>query len=136
MQYISTKCVFIGTNDVCDIGGNAPYTDDTSEDDNIAVGAIATYFPTFPITWTTTEAGKGAKDAKGKGGSGKSGKKVEKGDTYSKGKAAGKSQKSKGNKGKGEYHIFDSGETRHLKEIEYHQSRIEYYQALLKSIED
>lgn len=144
--FIQQHCVFVATNNVCDINALVSVVAD-DDNDQVAGGAAA---PLPTETNIETGAGKGAKGTKGsvmkgfgKSGYGKEGEKGEKGagldkggklsrkkSTYSK---LTKQNKEKGGKGR---HLSSTFEyERHLQKIEYHQSRIDYFEKLLMHID-
>ena len=146
------RCVFTGTKNACDINGIIPIIINDEEEADSA--DAATLFPSGD-----GKASKGTKSMNGerKSAPEKSGKKSEKNVGFGKGKADGKSgdklEKSQSksgkkstekSKGKGEKggkneksgYYFHHSRQRHLEQIEYHQSQIEYFKELLKHTED
>lgn len=142
--------MFVGTNDACNINAEVPVVADDDEGEGAVVG-------TFPPSAAAAEtlandagkSGKGTKGKKGfgKSGSGKVGKKEEKGPSFGQATESEYGHKktdekmnhsdsklekqSKGKGDKGRQSFSNSGYERHLQQIEYHQSRIDYFKKIL-----
>ena len=154
--FILQNCVFVGTNDACDVNSQVPIV---ADDDMVEGAAVATLPPTL-LANDAENFGKGIETSKGKGskgkgskGSGKSGhgkakSKSDKGDSFI-GDAEGEHSRKKGdvstyysklvkyNKAKGSKgrQLSDSEYERHLQKIEYHRSRIDYFEKLVMQFE-
>lgn len=111
--FIEQHCVFVGTNQACNVNFPIPVITDDDEEEGAEVGTIPPSVES-PKPHYTGNFGKGTN------GFGKSGNK------------GGKGAKGKDGKGsKGAKYVSKSGYERHLQKIEYHQSRIDYLKKLL-----
>jgi hypothetical protein len=137
--------VFVGTNDACDINAEVPVVADDDQVEGTVVGTLPN---------DTEKSGKGTKGKKGfgKSGSGKVGKKEGKGASFGQAtegeyghKKTGEkmnhsdsklAKQSKGKGVKGRESFSNNGYERHLQQIEYHQSRIDYFKKLLMHTEE
>ncbi len=136
--------MFVGTNVPCDVNFQVPII----ADDDLAEGAAVSTLPPSAVLANAGYYGKG-KSSKGKGskgygkgskGSGKWGYYGKVGEHDNKKEGDSTSQYSKLvklNKGKGDKgrRLSDSEYHRHLQKIEYHQSRLDYFETLLMKLE-
>ena len=142
-DFILQHCVFVGTNVPCDVNFQVPII----ADDDLAEGAAVSTLPPSVVLANAEYYGKG-KSSKGKGskGYGKGSKGYGEWGYYGKvgehdHKKEGTSQYSKlvklnrGKGSKGRRLLSDSEYQRHLKKIEYHQSRIDHFEKLLMKLE-
>mmetsp|Transcript_21461 Transcript_21461/g.51169 ORF Transcript_21461/g.51169 Transcript_21461/m.51169 type:complete len:622 (-) Transcript_21461:108-1973(-) len=147
--FILENCVFIGTNAACDMYAEFPSMIDDDLEEGAKVGTIIPNAPADGML-TMNDSGKIGKGTKGKKRN--DGKAVKNGKEDK--KSAGQSYAQKGNKKMGQIltnlgktnkgeglksdkqgrYSFNPGDDRRLKEIKYHQSRIENLKMLLQSV--
>lgn len=137
--------MFVGTNNACNINDEVPVVADDDQVEGAVVETLAN---------DTGKSGKGTKGKKGfgKSGSGKVGKKEGKGASFgqaTEGEYGHKktdekmnhsdsnlAKQSKGKGGKGRESFSNGGYERHLQQVEYHQSRIDYFKKLFTHAEE